>query len=155
LAKEVNMPLIFLTLLLALPILDIYATLRFAEVLGVPAIALFIPGLIFGVMIMKRETTTFKARFLGAIQSMSVHTTVFDSGRRLLAAVLLLTPGFVSDVFALFLLAIPSRALAGPNGALAGDTGASRTPAANARRSEPGARNQDATVVDGEYRRVE
>jgi UPF0716 protein FxsA len=145
------MPLIFLTLLIALPVLDVYATLRFAETLGVPAIALFIPGLVFGVMIMKRETSSFKARFLGAIQSMSVHTTVFDSGRRLLAALLLLTPGFISDVFALFLLMVPNRSLASQ----AAGGGSTTAPPNATRRAEPSVRNQDATVVDGEFRRVD
>jgi UPF0716 protein FxsA len=148
------MPLIFLTLLIALPVLDVYATLRFAETLGVPAIALFIPGLIFGVMIMKRETSSFKARFLGALQSMSVHTTVFDSGRRLLAALLLLTPGFISDVFALFLLMIPNRSLT-PQTAGGAPNTASPQSSSHTRRSDAGARTQDATVVDGEYRRVD
>ncbi len=145
------MPLIFLTLLLALPVLDIYATLRFAEALSVPAIALFIPGLVFGVMIMKRETASFKSRFLGAIQSMSVHTTVFDSGRRLLAALLLLAPGFISDVFALFLLTIPNRSLTPQS---AGGTPNTVSPS-HTRRADAGARSQDAKVVDGEYRRVD
>ena len=51
----------------------------------------------------------------------------------LLAAVLLLAPGFLSDVFALFLLLIPSRAVAQP---------------ATATASGP-------RTMDGEYRRVE
>ena len=38
---------------------------------------------------------------------MTLRPIVFDSGRRLLAALLLLAPGFLSDVFALFLLLIP------------------------------------------------
>jgi UPF0716 family protein affecting phage T7 exclusion len=147
------MPLIFLTLLIALPVLDIYATLRFAETLSVPAIALFIPGLIFGVMIMKRETSSFKARFLGAIQSMSVHTTVFDSGRRLMAALLLLAPGFISDVFALFLLMIPNRSFAAQTAAAGGAHETTSPPPA--RRRESSTRGKDAAVVDGEYRRVE
>jgi UPF0716 protein FxsA len=149
------MPLVFLTLLIALPVLDVYATLRFAETLGVPAIAMFIPGLILGVMIMKRETSSFKARFLGAIQSMSVHTTVFDSGRRLLAALLLLAPGFISDVFALFLLMIPNRSLLTQPAGGASSSNAAASPTSRAHRHEASARAKDGAVVDGEFRRVE
>jgi UPF0716 protein FxsA len=139
------MPIIFVALLIALPVLDVFATLRFAETLGVPGIALFIPGLIFGVMIMKRETRSLKSRFVGAIQSMSLHATVFDSGRKMLAALLLLLPGFVSDVFALFLLLIPNRGFAvqTPNS----------TKSTNPMPSTQ--RRGDASVVDGEYRRVD
>lgn len=142
------MPLIFVTLLLALPVLDVYATLRFAEVLSVPWIALFVPGLIAGVMIMKREARSLRTRLTGAIQSMSLHATVFDSGRKMLAALLLLTPGFVSDVFALFLLLIPNRTLAvqgshAGSGARSGVGGRAST------------RPSSGDVVDAEYRRVD
>jgi UPF0716 protein FxsA len=138
------MPLIFLALLIGLPILDIYATLRFAEALGVPGILLFIPGLVAGVMVLKRESSSLRARFAGAIQSLSLHAAVFDSGRRLLAALFFLLPGFVSDVFAVFLLLIPNRALVtqGAGG---------ETHARPSQRTQPGS----ASVVDGEYRRVE
>jgi UPF0716 family protein affecting phage T7 exclusion len=57
----------------------------------------------------------------------------------------LLLPGFVSDVFALFLLLIPDRSLAMQT---AGST-TSANPSPNPQR------RKDASVVDGEYRRVE
>jgi len=122
-----------LGILVALPVLDIYATLRFAEALNVPGWALFVPGLIFGVAVFKRETRNLRTRFASAMQSMTLRPIVFDSGRRLLAAVLLLLPGFLSDVFALFLLLIPSRSIAQP---------------ATVAASGP-------QTMDGEFRRVE
>lgn len=128
------MPLLLLGILVALPILDVYATFRFAEALNVPGWALFIPGFFLGIMLLKRETRTLKSRFVNAMQTMALNGMVFDSGRRMLAAVLLLTPGFVSDLFALFLLLVPNRAI--PQTAAA-------TPA-------PGPK-----TVDGEFRRVE
>lgn len=127
------MPLVMLGILVALPMLDIYATLRLAEALNVPGWMLFVPGVIFGVTIFKRETRNLRSRFAAAMQSMTLRPIVFDSGRRLLAAVLLLTPGFLSDVFALFLLLIPSRAVTQPATVVA---------------SGP-------QTMDGEYRRVE
>jgi UPF0716 protein FxsA len=145
--KDVAMPLIFLALLIALPVLDVYATLRFAEALGVPGIALFVPGIVFGVMIMKRESKSLRSRIADGIQSMSLHATVFDSGKRMLAAVLLLMPGFVSDVFALFLLLIPNRTLAMQTPAPSGS--------ANTAGQTPTQRRKDTSVVDGEYRRID
>ena len=128
------MPLVLLGILIALPILDIYATLRVAEALNVPGILLFAPGAIFGIVVMKRETRTLRTQFVGALQTMAVQGMVFDSGRRMLAAVLLLSPGFVSDLFAVFLLLVPNRAMPQPAAATA-QTGSK--------------------TVDGEFRRVE
>ncbi len=128
------MPLLLLGILIALPVLDIYATIRFAEALNVPGWVLFVPGFFMGVMLLKRETRTLKSRFVGAMQTMALNGMVFDSGRRLLAAVLLLTPGFVSDIFALFLLLVPNRAM--PQPAVATSTVGPKT-------------------VDGEFRRVD
>jgi len=128
------MPLLLLGILVALPILDVYATFRFAEALNVPGWALFIPGFFLGVMLLKRETRTLKSRFVGAMQTMALNGMVFDSGRRMLAALLLLTPGFVSDIFALFLLLVPNRVV--PQAAVATPTPGPKT-------------------VDGEFRRVE
>lgn len=128
------MPLVLLGILIALPILDIYATLRVAEALNVPGILLFAPGAIFGIVVMKRETRTLRTQFVGALQTMAVQGMVFDSGRRMLAAVLLLSPGFVSDLFAVFLLLVPNRAIPRPAAATA-QTGSK--------------------TVDGEFRRVE
>ena len=127
------MPLVMLGILVALPMLDIYATLRLAEALNVPGWALFVPGVIFGVTIFKRETRNLRSRFAAAMHSMTLRPIVFDSGRRLIAAVLLLAPGFLSDMFALFLLLIPSRAVAQPAAVAA---------------SGP-------QTMDGEYRRVD
>jgi UPF0716 family protein affecting phage T7 exclusion len=147
------MPLIFLALLIGLPILDIYATLRFAEALGVPGILLFIPGLVAGVMVLTREAKSLRVRFTGAIQSLSLHTAVFDSGRRLLAALLFLAPGFVSDVFAVFLLLIPNRALASSNGMSGMGRMTGMTDTVGRQPTRGGSGNN--SVVDGEYRRVD
>ena len=129
------MPLVLLGILLLLPVLDIYATIRFAESLDVPALVLFVPGFLFGVILMKRETRTLKSRFVNALQGMSLPAVVFDSGRRMLAAVLFLFPGFMSDIFALCLLLIPSRA----------------TPQVATAATAP----SGPKVMDGEFRRVE
>lgn len=129
------MALILLGILVALPVLDIYATFRVAESLNVPGWALFVPGFVFGILLMKRETQTLKSRFVAALASVGVHGVVFDSGRRLLAAVLLLLPGLASDLFALLLLMVPNR---------------TPQPAAATVTAAPGPK-----TMDGEFRRVE
>jgi UPF0716 protein FxsA len=145
------MPLLMIAIVLALPVLDIYATLRLAEALSVPGWALFIPGLVAGIMLMKRETRTLKSRLVGAVQSMALNGVVFDSGRRMIAALLLLLPGMASDLFALFLLVLPNRA------AVASASSAPRSARApnDATPNPAGAGAGGRATVDGEYRRVE
>lgn len=128
------MPLVLPVILVALPILDIYATLRFAEALNVPGLVLFVPGVILGVLLLKRESRTLRAQLAGAMQSMTLQGMMFDSGRRMLAAVFLLLPGMVSDLFAVVLLLVPNRAA--PLVAASAVASGSKT-------------------VDGEFRRVE
>ena len=47
------MPLLWIGILVALPLLDIYATIRFAEALNVPGWALFVPGFVFGIGVLR------------------------------------------------------------------------------------------------------
>jgi UPF0716 protein FxsA len=144
------MPLLLIAIVLALPILDIYATLRLAEALAVPGWALFIPGVVAGIMLMKRETRTLKSRLVGAVQSMTLNSMVFDSGRRMIAGLLLLLPGMASDLFALFLLALPNRAAMAATSPTR-SAGTSTASAPNASGAGAGGR----ATVDGEYRRVD
>jgi UPF0716 protein FxsA len=136
-----TMPLLLIAIVLALPLLDIYATIRLAEALSVPGWSLFIPSAVFGMLLMRRETRSLKTRFVGAVQSMTLQGMVFDSGRRMIAGVLLLLPGVVSDLFAIFLLVMPNRVAA----------------ATNAGRSVPptGPGTGTRATVDGEFRRVD
>ena len=141
------MPFIFLALLIGLPIIDIQVTLRFAEALGVPGILLFLPGVVAGSVVFVRETKQLRTRLVGAIQSLSLHAAVFDSGRRMIAALFFLSPGVGSDLFAALLMLMPNRAMA---------IGGSPASASSARSpSDSRAASGTPNVVDAEFRRVE
>lgn len=127
------MPLLWIGILVALPLLDIYATIRFAEALSVPGWALFVPGFVFGIGVLRHEARTMRERFATAMQRLSLRPVIFDSGRRLLAGVLLMLPGVLSDALALLLLLIPTR------GVQAVPVAATGTP----------------QTMDGEFRRVD
>ncbi len=127
------MPLMFILILVALPLADIYASLRLAEWLNVPGWLVFIPGVLAGLSLMRRESRLLQSRFAAALADLSLPGLVFDSGRRMAAGLLLLLPGLISDVFGVFLLLMPNRTHA------------------MAARTSPGTR----TVVEGEYRRVD
>ena len=64
---------------------------------------------------------------------------LLDSGRKLLAALLFLLPGIISDVIALMLLALPLN-VGRESGPLPAGTGRARAPR---------------SALDGEYRRVD
>jgi UPF0716 family protein affecting phage T7 exclusion len=61
-----------------------------------------------GLVLLRRERITFRAKTLAALRGdQPLLRGLLDSGRRVLAALLLISPGVVSDVFALLLLLLP------------------------------------------------
>ncbi|HEV2979307.1 MAG TPA: FxsA family protein [Casimicrobiaceae bacterium] len=100
----------FLVLLIVLifPVLDVLATVRFARWTGIPAVAWFVASAIAGVLLLRKERITFRAKTLAALRGdQPLLRGLLDSGRRVLAAVLLISPGIVSDLIALLLLLLP------------------------------------------------
>jgi len=97
-----------LLIVLTFPVLDVMATLRFARWTGVPAVAWFIVSAIAGAVLLRKERVTFRAKTLAALRGdQPLLRGLLDSGRRILAALLLILPGIVSDVIALLLLLLP------------------------------------------------
>jgi UPF0716 protein FxsA len=59
-------------------------------------------------VLLRKERTTFRAKTLAALRGdQPLLRGLLDSGRRILAALLLILPGIVSDVIALLLLLLP------------------------------------------------
>src|SRR5688572_23416233 len=114
-----------LGILLAFPVVDLYATMRIAETTGVPVWVWLACSTLAGFTLLRNERVAFRAKTVAAIQGeRSLLRGLVDSGRKVLAGVMLLLPGVLSDVIALLLLAFPlnlGREL-------------SRQPAADARR---------------------
>ncbi len=77
---------------------------------------------IAGVLLLRKERMTFRAKTLAALRGdQPLLRGLLDSGRRVLAALLLISPGIVSDLIALLLLLLPinlGRALGDPAGEL-------------------------------------
>lgn len=102
------MRFLILAIVLAFPILDFLATLRFAQWTNVPAPLWFLASTVAGAMLLRQERVSFRARTIAALHSdQSVLRGVLDSGRRVLAGLLLILPGVISDVIALVLLLLP------------------------------------------------
>jgi len=95
-------------IVLGFPVLDFLATLRFAQLTGVPAPIWFLASAVAGFMVLRQERVSFRARTLAALHGdRSLLRDVVDSGRKVLAGFLLIVPGVLSDVIALVLLALP------------------------------------------------
>ncbi|MEA2451408.1 MAG: protein FxsA [Actinomycetota bacterium] len=99
-------------LLIFVPIVELYVLIQVGQVIGVlPTIALLIGVSIAGTMLLKREGMATWRRVQEALARGEMPTTeVIDGFLILLGGALLLTPGFVTDVFGLLFLFPPTRA---------------------------------------------
>jgi len=133
------MRFLILIILLGLPVADLYITSRVARWTGVPLWILLTGSFLPGLLLLRNERNVFRVRTVAALHGeQSVLRGLLDSGRKVLAAVLLIVPGIVTDVVALMLLALPlnvGRGL-GPQPVTAGRPGG-------------------CDALDGDYRRIE
>ena len=132
------MRFVVLAILLAFPLADLYVTARIARWTGVPLWLWLTGSFLAGLLVLRNERTEFRTRMVGALHGeQSLLRDLLDSGRKVIAAFLLILPGFVSDLMALVLLALPLN------------VGRSFEPQPQAAGRYP----RDA--IDGDYRRVE
>ena len=100
----------FLTLgiVMLFPLLDLVVTARFARWSGVPMWMWLMGSAIAGLCVLTHERVQFRTRTLAAFRGdQSLMRGLLDSGRRVLAGMLLLVPGILTDVMALVLLLLP------------------------------------------------
>lgn len=95
-------------LMLSFPVLEAVGIFWVADVIGGWVLLWLLLAVIAGVTLIRFERTAWGARLLFSMQS-GAHplTSLFASGRVLLAGGLLVFPGFISDAVALVLLLIP------------------------------------------------
>ena len=102
------MRFVYLLIVLAFPLLDLYATVRVARWTHVPTWAWLGLPLVAGFLLLRNERLAFRARTIAALRGEhAALRDLLDSGRKVLAAFLLLLPGGISDIIALTLLALP------------------------------------------------
>lgn len=134
------MRLLLLAIVLGFPVVDLYATVRFARWTGVPVWAWLAMSVVAGLYLLRNERTTFRANTVAAMHGeQPLLRGLVDSGRKVLAGLLFLLPGILSDLFALVLLALPLNL---------GREFAARTVAAGPFRGV-------GKAIDGEFRRVD
>lgn len=102
------MRFVVLVILLSLPALDLYVSAAFARFTGVPLWIWLAGSMLAGLALLRSEQREFRTRTAAALHGeQPVLRGMLDSGRKVLAAFLLIMPGVVSDVVALLLLALP------------------------------------------------
>ena len=128
------MRIVLLVILLGFPAVDIFVTVRFAEWTGVPVWFWLGAGMFAGWALLSNERVTFRAKSHAALSGHApLLSSLLDSGRKVLAGLLFMLPGIVTDVAALLLLALPINL-----------TSRLQTQASGG-----------GEVLDGEYRRLE
>ena len=107
------MALLVLLLFVALPIAELYVIIQVGGWIGVlPTLALLVVDSFIGVALLSSQGRTAWARFnLALAEGRIPAREVFDGAMVILGGALLLTPGFITDIFGLLLLIPATRAL--------------------------------------------
>ncbi|HKN93235.1 MAG TPA: FxsA family protein [Thermoleophilaceae bacterium] len=108
------MPIIFLiAVFIAVPIAEIYVIIQVGEAIGaVPTILILIADSVIGSMLWRSQGRRVWTRFRQTVERGGVpHREVIDGVLVVFGGALLITPGFISDVFGILFLLPPTRAL--------------------------------------------
>jgi UPF0716 protein FxsA len=102
-----------LLLFILVPIAELYVIIQVGEAIGVlPTIAILVADSILGWVLMRTQGRAAWRRFNAAVVEGRVPTReVLDGVLVIFGGALLLTPGFISDIFGLLFLLPPTRAV--------------------------------------------
>jgi UPF0716 protein FxsA len=100
---------IVVLLVFIFPVLEIYTLIKVAEEIGWWLLAWLIASVIIGKIFIKDGMMALLGRLtMAAHNGQSPFVALWESGRTILAGILLILPGVISDVIALVLLLWPS-----------------------------------------------
>jgi UPF0716 protein FxsA len=107
------MPLLLVLLFIIVPIAELAVLIQVGQLIGVWwTVAILIADAVIGSMLLRSQTRLAWRRFNEALASMRVpHREVVDGVLVIFGGVLLLTPGFITDIFGLLFLFPPTRIL--------------------------------------------
>jgi UPF0716 protein FxsA len=108
------MPLLLVILFIVVPIAELYVIIQVGQAIGVlPTLILLLADALLGSWLLKREGRGAWRRFNEALAARRFPgKEVADGVLIVIGGTLLLTPGFLTDIFGLFLLIPPTRAIA-------------------------------------------
>lgn len=134
------MRLILWACLLAFPITEIWILVKLFQAYGILVLLYLVVITYLGLRLIREEKALFSTRLMqGLMQGTHPIKNVFASARILIAGVLLVIPGVITDAIAVILLLIPAPRVLPSN------------PQNNAPFSRQEAANED--VIEGEFRR--
>jgi len=104
-----NVGLLVLLSVLLFPALEIFTMFQLADVIGWWLLAWLVFSAVLGWVLIKEESMAVFGRLAVAVQNgHSPFVALWESGRTILAGVLLIFPGVISDAIALILLLWPN-----------------------------------------------
>ena len=108
------MPILLIVLFIVVPIAELYVIIQVGQSIGIwPTLALLLADAILGSLLLKQQGRNAWRRFNEALaQRRFPGKEVADGVLIVIGGTLLLTPGFLSDIFGLLLLIPPTRAIA-------------------------------------------
>jgi UPF0716 protein FxsA len=104
---------LLIVLCIVLPIAELYVIVRVCELIGVaPTLVLLLAGSMLGVLLLRHQGRGAWRRFNAALAARRFPGREVADGLMIAAgAMLLVIPGFITDVFGLILVIAPTRAL--------------------------------------------
>lgn len=107
------MPLVLIVLFIVVPIAELYVIIQVGELIGVgPTLFLLLADALLGSWLLKHQGRGAWRRFNEALAERRFPgKEVVDGVLIVIGGTLLLTPGFITDVFGVFFLLPPTRAL--------------------------------------------
>ena len=107
-----RVPLLLVALFVVVPLVELFLIIQVGQVIGAWwTIAILLADSILGSLILRSQGRAAWRRFNAVMGEGRVpHREILDGVMIILGGALLLTPGFLTDVFGLLLLAPPSRA---------------------------------------------
>jgi UPF0716 protein FxsA len=107
------MPLLLILLFIVVPIAELYVIIQVGQLIGVvPTLLLLLADAVLGSLLLKHEGRSAWRRFNEALAARRFPgREVADGALIIVGGTLLLTPGFITDIFGLFLLLPPTRAI--------------------------------------------
>lgn len=107
------MAIILLLAFIVVPLVELFVIIQVGQAIGlVPTLILLFLDAILGAWLLRSQGRAVWRRFNQALAERRVpHREVFDGVLVIVGGALLLTPGFVTDIFGLLLLIPPSRDL--------------------------------------------